>query len=125
MTEIKGPTARIWRDGTLVEWADATVHVMAHALHYGSSVFEGMRCYQTPEAGAVFRLRDHMRRLKDSAKIYRLDTAWSIDDLFDATVQTIAANGLRECYIRPIIMRTALRSLVARDIRSPVRCCWK
>jgi len=106
VTDTQGPTARIWRDGSLVEWADATVHVMAHALHYGSSVFEGMRCYETPEAGAVFRLRDHMRRLKDSAKIYRLETKWSIDELCDATIQTIASNGLRHCYIRPIIMRT-------------------
>ncbi len=127
MTAKKGPTARIWRDGTLVEWADATVHVMAHALHYGSSVFEGIRCYQTPEAGAVFRLRDHMRRLHDSAKIYRLELKWSVDELCDATVATIASNGLRECYIRPIVMRTGQNmGIWGKDV--PVETliiCWE
>ncbi len=106
MAQKAGKTAKIWRDGTLVDWADATIHALSHAAHYGSSVFEGIRCYETPTGGAVFRLREHMRRLRDSAKIYRLPVAHSIDDLCQATVETIAANELRHCYIRPIVMRT-------------------
>jgi branched-chain amino acid aminotransferase len=106
MAQQKGPTAKIWRDGVLVDWADATLHVMSHVVHYGSSVFEGIRAYEGPSGGAVFRLQDHMRRLVDSAKIYRLPLRWSAEDLCRATVETIAANDLRECYIRPIVMRT-------------------
>lgn len=106
MAAEKGPTAKIWRDGVLVDWADATVHVLSHVIQYGSGVFEGIRCYETPSGGAVFRLRDHMRRLADSAKIYRIALKYSVDELCQATVDTIAANKLRECYIRPIVMRT-------------------
>jgi branched-chain amino acid aminotransferase len=106
MAQAKGPTNKIWRDGTLVDWADATVHVLSHAIHYGSSVFEGIRAYTTPTGGAVFRLRDHMRRLHDSAKIYRMPLRHSVDDLVQATVDTVAANDLTECYIRPIVMKT-------------------
>ena len=103
MAQGKGPTSKIWRNGSLVDWDDANVHVMAHAIHYGSSVFEGMRCYEGPQHGSVFRLREHMRRLHDSAKIYRLALPYSIDELMDATVETIAANGLNECYLRPLV----------------------
>ena len=86
-----GPTTKIWRDGVLVDWADATIHVLAHSVHYGSSVFEGVRCYEGPNgAGNVFRLRDHMRRLHDSAKIYRLHMKHSIDELVTAVVDTRA-----------------------------------
>lgn len=101
-----GKTSKIWRDGELLNWEDATIHVMSHVVHYGSSVFEGVRCYQTPSGGAVFRLREHMRRLVESAKIYRFPMRYSVDDLMQATVDTIAANGLEECYIRPIVVRT-------------------
>jgi branched-chain amino acid aminotransferase len=106
MAQTKGPTAKIWRNGSLIDWADATVHIMAHAIHYGSSVFEGVRCYAGPEHGSVFRLREHMRRLKDSSKIYRLDVPYSVDELCQATVDTIAGNDLNECYIRPLVART-------------------
>jgi branched-chain amino acid aminotransferase len=101
-----GRTTKIWRDGELVNWADASIHVLSHVVHYGSSVFEGVRCYETPSGGAVFRLREHMRRLLDSAKIYRMPLAYSLDDLVQATVDTVAANELRECYLRPIVVRT-------------------
>ena len=101
-----GPTQKIWRDGQLVNWADATIHVLSHAVHYGSSVFEGIRCYETPTGGAVFRLREHMRRLLDSARIYRMPMRYSVDDLVQATVDTVAANGLRACYLRPVVVRT-------------------
>lgn len=118
MKQGKGPTAKIWRDGVLVDWADCTVHVLAHAIHYGSSIFEGVRCYEGANgAGAVFRLRDHMRRLHDSAKIYRLEMKHSIDDMVNAVVETIAANDLTECYIRPLVMRSGEQmGIWAKDI---------
>ena len=106
MAARKGPTAKIWRDGALVDWADATIHVMSHVVHYGSGVFEGMRSYATPNGGAVFRLTEHMRRLHDSAKIYELDLKWSVDELCRATIDTLVANDLAECYLRPLVVRT-------------------
>lgn len=101
-----GPTAKIWRDGELVNWEDATIHVMSHVVHYGSSVFEGIRCYETPSGGAIFRLRDHMRRLQDSCKIYRMPMKWSLEELMQAAVDTVAGNDLRACYLRPVAVRT-------------------
>ncbi|MBI2797346.1 MAG: branched-chain amino acid transaminase [Gemmatimonadetes bacterium] len=101
-----GRTSKIWRDGEFVNWEDATVHVMSHALHYGSSVFEGIRCYETPSGPAVFRLGDHMRRLHDSCRIYRMPLEHSVESLVQASVDTVAANELRHCYIRPVVMRT-------------------
>jgi branched-chain amino acid aminotransferase len=100
-----GRTHKIWRDGQLVGWDDATIHVMSHVVHYGSSVFEGIRCYETPNGPAVFRLRDHMRRLLDSCKIYRIPIAHSLDELCQATIDTVAANELNECYLRPVVIR--------------------
>jgi branched-chain amino acid aminotransferase len=102
-------TQKIWRDGQLVDWADATIHVLSHVVHYGSSVFEGIRCYKTPNGGAIFRLRDHIRRLSDSMRIYRIPAAHSIDALVQACVDTVAANDLDECYLRPVVMRTGER----------------
>ena len=101
-----GRTSKIWRDGALVNWEDANIHVMSHVVHYGSSVFEGVRCYETPSGGAIFRAREHMRRLIDSCRIYRIPIRYSVDDLVHAAAETIAANELRECYIRPIVIRT-------------------
>lgn len=127
MAEAKGPTTKIWRDGALVDWADATIHVMSHVVHYGSSVFEGIRSYSTPSGGAVFRLEDHMRRLHDSAKIYRLPLRYSVDALCQAAVDTIAANELTQCYIRPLVIRTgATMGIWNPDI--PVETfiiCWE
>jgi branched-chain amino acid aminotransferase len=100
-----GRTTKIWRDGELVNWADATIHVLSHVVHYGSSAFEGIRCYETPSGGAVFRLRDHVRRLLDSCRIYRMEIPYSLDELVNATVETVAANELKACYIRPIVIR--------------------
>ena len=99
-----GRTTKIWRDGSLVEWNDATIHVMSHVVHYGSSVFEGMRCYETPSGGALFRAREHMRRLLDSSRIYRIPMSYSVDDLVQGCIDTVAANELRECYIRPVVV---------------------
>ena len=103
---LSGPTALIWRDGRLVDWRDATLHVMSHVVHYGSSVFEGIRCYDTPQGPAVFRLAEHMRRLVDSCRIYRIPLRYSVDELCRAAVETVAANEVRECYLRPVVVRT-------------------
>jgi branched-chain amino acid aminotransferase len=105
MTQPTGRTTKIWRDGQLVNWDDATIHVMSHVVHYGSSVFEGMRCYETPTGGAVFRAQEHMRRLHDSCKIYRMELRHSVDELVQACVDTVQANDLRECYLRPVVIR--------------------
>lgn len=99
-------TQFIWFNGKLVPWEKATVHVLAHALHYGSSVFEGLRAYQTPRGVAIFRLLDHTRRLFDSAKIYRIPMPFGPEQLNDACRQVIAANNLvRGAYLRPIVFR--------------------
>ena len=101
-----GRTDKIWRNGKLVSWDEATIHVISHVVHYGSSVFEGMRCYETPNGGAIFRAREHMRRLADSCKIYRMPLPYSVDELVEAAVETVASNDLRECYLRPVVIRT-------------------
>jgi branched-chain amino acid aminotransferase len=108
-------TSKIWRDGRLIEWEDATIHVMSHVVHYGSSVFEGIRCYETPGGPAIFRLQDHMRRLLDSARIYRIPVSHSVDDLVQAAVDTVAANELPSCYLRPIVIRAGERMGVFPD----------
>jgi branched-chain amino acid aminotransferase len=95
-------TEKIWMNGELVDWADAKVHVGVHGLHYGSGVFEGIRCYDTPKGPAVFRLREHMQRLHNSAQLLHMKLPYSVDELYDATHEVVGANGLPECYIRPI-----------------------
>ena len=95
----------IWFNGRLVPFESATVHVLTHALHYGSSVFEGIRCYDTDRGPAVFRLREHMRRLVDSAKIYRMEVPYDRDALDGAVLDTIAAAGMGACYVRPLVYR--------------------
>ena len=98
-------TGKIWMNGSLVDWADAKIHVGSHVVHYGSGVFEGARCYDTERGPACFRLDAHMRRLLDSAKIYRMDCERSQEQLEAAVLDTIRANGFRACYIRPLIYR--------------------
>ena len=96
---------KIWMNGTFVDWADATIHVGSHVVHYGSGVFEGARCYDTPKGSACFRLNTHIRRLYDSAKIYRMAYDLSLDDFEAAVLDTIRHNNYKECYIRPLIYR--------------------
>jgi branched-chain amino acid aminotransferase len=98
-------TGKIWMNGTLVDWADATVHVASHVIHYGSGVFEGARCYNTPRGSACFRLDAHMRRLFDSCKIYRMEPQVNQATLTSAVLETIRANEFKACYIRPIVYR--------------------
>lgn len=92
----------IWKNGEMLPWESATVHVMSHALHYGTSIFEGIRCYKTNEGRAIFRLDSHMRRFTESAKMYRIPLKHSQEDLMEACRQTIAANDLTNAYIRPL-----------------------
>ena len=99
------PVDKIWMNGELVEWDKATVHVLTHALHYGSGVFEGVRCYNTPKGPAVFRLRDHYERMHRSARIFQMEIPYAVDDLIAGTFDVIKANGLEECYVRPLAYR--------------------
>jgi len=98
-------TSKIWHNGKLIPWEQATIHVMSHVIHYGSSVFEGIRCYGQPQGSAVFRLPEHMQRLLDSAKIYRMEIPYTLDELCAAVVDVIEANGVAPCYIRPVVLR--------------------
>lgn len=99
------PTANIWRNGQLIPWDKAQIHVMSHVIHYGSSVFEGIRCYTQGENAAIFRLPEHMRRMIDSAKIYRMPLPYSVEQLNEAVVELVEANGVAPCYVRPFAFR--------------------
>lgn len=109
----------VWMNGELVEFEKATVHVLSHGLHYGSGVFEGIRCYDTPDGPAVFRLAEHIRRLENSCKIYRMPLRFSTEELSEAVCETIRANGLGACYIRPIAYR-GFGALGVDPLRCPV-----
>ena len=98
-------TGKIWMNGTMVEWPDARIHVASHVIHYGSGVFEGARCYDTAAGPACFRLDAHLRRLIESARIYRMHIPYDQQALTDAVFKTIDANGFRACYIRPLVYR--------------------
>ncbi len=95
-------TPKIWMNGELIDWDKAQIHVLTHTLHYGTGVFEGVRAYETADGPAVFRLRDHMVRLHNSAKIMGMEIPYSVDELMDATKATVRSTGLPSCYIRPI-----------------------
>jgi branched-chain amino acid aminotransferase len=95
-------TEKIWMNGELVDWDDAKIHVGSHGLHYGSGVFEGIRCYDTPDGPAVFRLTDHLQRLHNSARLLYMELPFSTDELHAATMELVVTNGLPACYIRPI-----------------------
>jgi len=112
-------TDKIWHNGTLIPWADANIHVMSHVVHYGSSVFEGIRAYTQGENAGVFRLREHMQRFIDSARIYRMPLPYSLDELCDAVVDVIDANNVAPCYIRPIAFR-GYGEIGVNPLKSPV-----
>jgi branched-chain amino acid aminotransferase len=119
-------TEWIWRDGEFVRWADATVHVLCHSLQFGSSAFEGIRAYATPRGPAIFRLEDHLQRLLDSCKLYRMEVKYSIDELVAATCELVDRNSMDACYIRPMVIRGyGASGMVPFD--SPVEVylpCW-
>jgi branched-chain amino acid aminotransferase len=98
-------TEWIWRDGEFVRWNDAQVHVLSHSMQFGSAVFEGIRCYDTPRGPAVFRLEAHLQRLVNSCKIYRMEISYSVDDLVAATCELVDRNAMKACYIRPMVLR--------------------
>ena len=98
-------TGRVWMNGSFVDWADAKIHVASHVVHYGSGVFEGARCYDTPKGAACFRLGEHIRRLHDSARIYRMECAYDRTALEEAVLETIRTNAYNACYIRPLMYR--------------------
>jgi branched-chain amino acid aminotransferase len=112
-------TGRIWINGKLVEWKDATIHIASHVIHYGTGVFEGARCYATPRGSACFRLDAHMRRLQMSAKIYRMDYPLDLAGWQNAVLETIRANGMKPCYIRPLVYR-GYESLGVNPFNCPV-----
>ena len=112
-------TSNIWHNGNLIPWDKAQIHVMSHVVHYGSSVFEGIRCYTQPEGAGVFRLQEHMSRLLDSAKIYRMPLPYTVDQLVSAVVDVVEANGIAPCYIRPIAFR-GYGEMGVNPLKSPV-----
>jgi branched-chain amino acid aminotransferase len=98
-------TEKIWHKGKLIRWEDANIHVMSHVIHYGSSVFEGVRCYAPPSGPAIFRAQEHIQRLLDSAKVYRMDVGFGLEELVAAMGDLVRTNGVWPCYIRPIVFR--------------------
>ena len=117
---------KIWMDGELVDWDKAQVHVLTHSLHYGSGVFEGIRCYSTPEGPAVFRLTEHMERFERSAKMLFMELPWSVDEMIEAVKETIRVNKLPACYIRPLAYR-GYGAMGVDPIPAPVKvsiACW-
>jgi len=99
------PTEKIWHNGKLIPWENATIHVISHVISYASAVFEGIRCYETKQGPAIFRLREHMQRMINSGKIYRIDWPYTADDLSQAAADVVRANKIASCYIRPIALR--------------------
>jgi branched-chain amino acid aminotransferase len=125
MAKLK-PTKWIWRDGEFIAWDDAQVHVLSHSMQFGSSIFEGIRCYSTPNGPAIFRLQDHLQRMMNSCRIYRIDLPYTIDDLVTACCQLVERNAVDSCYLRPMVVRGyGAAGMVPFD--SPVEMylpCW-
>ncbi len=113
---------KIWMNGKWVAWEDAKIHVLSHVLHYASSVFEGIRCYSTPKGPAIFRLEEHMDRLMLSAKVYRMEMAFTREQIHTACIEVVAVNDVSECYIRPLIYR-GYENLGVNPFGNPVDVC--
>ena len=121
-------TEKIWHNGRMIDWNDARIHVLAHVTSYGSSVFEGVRCYATPGGPMIFRIREHARRLRDSAKVYRMDVPFSIDELCAAMVDIVRVNKVESCYIRPLVLRGYGGVGVLATVDNPIEtyiACWE
>jgi branched-chain amino acid aminotransferase len=121
-------TEKIWHNGRFIRWDEATIHVLSHVVSYGSSVFEGIRCYSTPAGPAVFRLREHVRRMVDSAKIYRMENlGFSPDRLAEAMLELVRVNHMDACYIRPIVLR-GYGEVGVNPLKNPIDvyiACWE
>jgi len=121
------PTEKIWHNGRFIKWEDATIHVLSHVVSYGSSVFEGIRCYSTPLGPAVFRLPEHVRRMVDSARIYRMDLGYSAQQLSDAMLELVRVNRMEACYVKPIALR-GYGDVGVNAAKNPVEiyiACWE
>jgi branched-chain amino acid aminotransferase len=122
------PTEKIWHNGRFIRWEEATIHVLSHVVSYGSSVFEGIRCYSTPNGPAIFRLREHVRRMIDSAKIYRMENVgFSADRLAEAMLELVRVNKMDACYIRPIVLR-GYGEVGVNPLKNPIEvyiACWE
>jgi branched-chain amino acid aminotransferase len=122
------PTEKIWHNGRFIPWKDATIHVLSHVVSYGSSVFEGIRCYSTPAGPAIFRLREHIRRMIDSAKIYRIDNlGYSPEQLAEAMLELVRVNQMDACYLRPIALR-GYGDIGVNGMNNPIDvyiACWQ
>jgi branched-chain amino acid aminotransferase len=120
-------TEKIWHNGQWINWDDAQIHVLSHVVSYGSAVFEGIRCYNTQQGPAIFRLRDHMERLLNSAKIYRMEIPYSLDDLSNTAVELVRKNKLPACYVKPIVLR-GYGSVGVDPFSNPLEvymACWE
>ena len=121
------PTEKIWHNGRFIRWDEATIHVLSHVVSYGSSVFEGIRCYATPAGPSVFRLQDHIRRMTDSAKIYRMESVgYSAGQLAEAMLELVRVNKMDSCYIRPIVLR-GYGEMGVNPLKNPIDvyiACW-
>ena len=113
------PTKNIWHNGNLIPWESATIHVMSHVVHYGSSIFEGIRCYAQPDGAAIFRLSEHMQRFIESGVIYRMPLGYNLQQLNQAVVELVEANGVAPCYIRPVAFR-GYGDVGGSPLKSPV-----
>ncbi len=113
------PSKKIWMDGKFVDWDDARIHVCTHVVHYGSAVFEGIRCYETKKGSAIFRIDPHIKRLYNSAKMYRMDYDMPFDEYIEACIETVRVNGMDACYIRPMIYR-GYSELGVNPLNNPV-----
>jgi len=111
----------VWMNGKLIPWKNANIHIASHVVHYGSSIFEGFRAYETPKGTAIFRLEAHVRRMYNSCKIYRMDIPYRPEEFQEAVIQTIRANQFRSCYIRPIVYR-GYNTLGVDPLPNPVDC---
>ncbi|UCF64907.1 MAG: branched-chain amino acid transaminase [bacterium] len=115
-----GLAEKIWHNGKFINWEDAKIHVMSHVVHYGTAVFEGIRCYKTNQGSAIFRLPEHIKRLFDSAKIYRMvPPDFSYDQIYQACIDSVKENQFEECYIRPVIFR-GLGEFGVNPLKSPI-----
>ncbi len=119
-------TEKIWRNGKWINWDEAQLHVLSHVVSYGSAVFEGIRCYETKQGPAIFRLREHMQRLINSAKIYRMDLTFSVEDFGNAATELVRQNKLNSCYVKPIVLR-GYGEVGVNPLNSPIdvyMACW-
>jgi branched-chain amino acid aminotransferase len=120
-------TDKIWHNGQMIPWDDANIHVLSHVIHYGSSVFEGIRCYDTKQGPSVFRLRDHMQRLLNSGRIYSMEHPYSLTQLCDAATEVVRVNRMGSCYLRPVVLR-GYGDVGVNPMKNPVEvyiACWE